>query len=195
VALVDRVRNILTQPAAEWPVIAGEPATIGSLYTGYIIPLAAIPAVAAFIGRLVFAHNIVISLVLGVMTYILSLIVVFVLGFIAAALAPSFGGVNDQVQGLKWAAYSSTAAWVAGIFNVIPILGPLIALLGSLYSLYLLYLGTVPVMRVPQEKAIGYAVVVILCYIVLTVIIGAVVGIVIAALAIGSAATSGALHS
>ncbi len=41
-SLVDRARNIITNPAAEWPVIAGEPASVGSLYTGYVIPLALI---------------------------------------------------------------------------------------------------------------------------------------------------------
>jgi hypothetical protein len=194
VALVDRVRNILTTPATEWPAIAAEPATVGSLYSSYIIPLAAIPAVCAFIGRLFLSHNIVLGLITAVVTYILSLIVVFVVGFIASALAPSFGGVNDQVQGLKLAAYSSTAAWVAGVFNIIPILGSFIALLGGLYSLYLLYLGASPVMRVPQDKAIGYSVVVILCYIVLSFVITAVIVTAIAALAIGAAATSGAIR-
>ena len=43
-ALVDRVKNILLSPRTEWPVIDAEPATVASLYTGYIMPLAAIPA-------------------------------------------------------------------------------------------------------------------------------------------------------
>ena len=49
-SLVARVKAILLTPRTEWPVIEGEPATVASLYTGYIIPLAAIPAVASFIG-------------------------------------------------------------------------------------------------------------------------------------------------
>ena len=40
--LVERVKNILLTPRPEWEVIDGEPATPASLYTGYIIPLAAI---------------------------------------------------------------------------------------------------------------------------------------------------------
>ena len=40
--IVDRVKNILIAPKTEWPVIAGETATVQSLYTGYILILAAI---------------------------------------------------------------------------------------------------------------------------------------------------------
>ena len=42
--LVDRARDILMKPKDEWAVIDREPATIGGLYTGYVMILAAIPA-------------------------------------------------------------------------------------------------------------------------------------------------------
>ena len=45
-----RVRNILLTPNTEWPVIAEEPADTGGVVTGYVVPLAAIGAVAGFIG-------------------------------------------------------------------------------------------------------------------------------------------------
>jgi hypothetical protein len=191
VALVDRVQKILTQPAAEWPVIAMEPATVGGIYTGYIIPLAAIPVVAGLIGRFFVMHNLVFNLVSAVLGFVIYLVSPFIVGFIAAALAPSFGGANDQLQGLKWAAYSNTAGWVAGIFLVIPIVGSFIALLGALYGLYLFWLGTVPVMRVPQEKAVGYAVVVIVVDIVISFVLFGIVGAISAMALIGGAVSTG----
>ena len=57
-SIVDRVKNILLQPAREWEVIDGEAETIGGLYRGYIIPLAAIPAVAGLIGMLAFGFSV-----------------------------------------------------------------------------------------------------------------------------------------
>src|ERR1019366_7815089 len=45
-----RVTNILTKPSAEWPVIAAEPADIASILVGYVLILAAIPAVCLFVG-------------------------------------------------------------------------------------------------------------------------------------------------
>ena len=54
--LVDRVKNILLKSKQEWEVIDGEAATVGSLYTGYIIPLAAIGPICTAIGYSVFGH-------------------------------------------------------------------------------------------------------------------------------------------
>jgi hypothetical protein len=97
-----------------------------------------------------------------------------VLALIIDALAPNFGGTQNQVQALKVAAYSSTASWVAGIFGLVPILSWL-GILG-LYTLYLLYLGLPVLMKAPEEKAMGYTVVVIIAAIVLFLVIGLVAG-------------------
>src|SRR5262245_61370270 len=43
--LIYRLKNILVTPKTAWPVIAEEPATTGSIFKGYVLILAAIPAV------------------------------------------------------------------------------------------------------------------------------------------------------
>jgi Yip1 domain len=183
-SLVDRAKNILLQPKQEWPVIEGEQATVGSLYTGYIIPLAAIGPVASIIGwsvfglRLPFVGSIRMPIGYGVrnaaIAYVAGLIGVFILALIIDALAPTFGGQKNQIQALKVAAYSYTAAWVGGIFSIIPSLA-ILGLLVSLYSIYLLYLGLPVLMKSPQDKAVGYTAVVIIVAIVLYIVIGVVV--------------------
>jgi hypothetical protein len=179
--LQDRVKAILLTPRTEWPVIDGESATTGSIYMGYVIPLAAIPAIAAFIGTTVFgvrALGMSVRVPVGagirsaVVSYLLSLVAVWVLAFVIDALAPSFGGTKNPIQALKVAAYSCTASWLAGIFALVPALS-ILGLLG-LYSLYLLYLGLPVLMKVPQEKSVGYTVVVVVCAIVLFVVVGAI---------------------
>jgi hypothetical protein len=178
-SLVDRVKGILLTPRTEWPVIEGEPATTGSIYSGYVIPLAAIPAIAGFIGMSLFGVSAVgmsirvpisAGITSAVVRYVLSLVGVYVLALIIDALAPSFGGTKSPIQALKVAAYSSTASWVAGIFMLVPALS-ILGLLG-LYSLYLLYLGLPVLMKSPKEKATGYTVVVVVCAIVLFYVIG-----------------------
>lgn len=176
--LVSRVKGILLTPKAEWAVIDTEPATVGSLYKGYIVPLAAIPAVAWFVGfsliggsmlGVTFRWPIDIGLEQAVARFVLALIGVYVLALIIDALAPNFGGQKNQIQALKVAAYSSTASWVAGIFLVLPALS-ILGILG-LYSFYLLYLGLPVLMKSPPDKAVAYTVVVIVCAIVLFVVI------------------------
>jgi len=174
-ALIDRVKGILLPPRQEWQAIEAEGATVGGLYTGYIMPLAAIGPIASVIGWSVFGLSVPFAgsyrapigfaVRTALMQYVLALVGVFVLALIIDALAPTFGGQKSQIQALKVAAYSSTAAWVAGIFTLIPALA-ILGLLG-LYSLYLLYLGLPVLMKAPEDKATGYTVVVIVVAIVL----------------------------
>ncbi len=49
-SIVDRIKNICLTPNTEWPVIANEPSSTGSLIAGYVAPLAAVSAIAGFIG-------------------------------------------------------------------------------------------------------------------------------------------------
>ena len=183
-SLMERAKNILLQPKTEWPVIESEQATTGSLYTGYVIPLAAIAPVANIIGWSVFGYHVPfvgairypigVSVRNAIVVYVLGLVSVFVLGLIIDALAPTFGGQKNHVQALKVATYSYTAAWVGGIFNLIPAIA-LLGLLAALYSFYLLYLGLPVLMKAPEDKAVGYTAVVIIVAIVLYFVIGAIV--------------------
>lgn len=175
-ALIERVKNILLKPKTEWSVIDTESTDTAALYTGYIIPLAAIGPVAGVIGLSVFGIlgmrlPLGVALVHAVVSFGLALVMVYVMALIINALATTFGGRQNLNQALKVMAYSMTAAWVVGILSLIPILG-MLSLLGGLYSLYLLLLGLPVLMKVPQEKALAYTLVVIVCGIVISVIIG-----------------------
>lgn len=182
--IIQRAKDILLKPKETWPVIAAEPATTQSIYVPYVLLLAAIGPIAGFIGGQVFGFTmlgvtyhppLVGALVSAIVTYGLSLATIFILALVIDGLAPNFGGQKDQTQALKVAAYSATAGWVGGIFGILPALS-LIGLLFALYGLYLLYLGLPVLMKAPQDKALGYTVVVIIVYIVLFLIVGAVVG-------------------
>lgn len=174
-SLIDRVKGILMQPAAEWTLIETEPASVASLYTRYVLLLAAIPAIATAIGFARF--SVVWAIRLAITQYVAALVSVYVLALIIDALAPQFGGQKSQTQALKVAVYSSTAAWVAGVFYIIPALSVL-ALLGALYSLYLLFVGLPRLMKTPPDRAMGYTVVTIVCAIVVWVLVGYVAGLV-----------------
>lgn len=176
--LVDRAKNIIVQPKQEWAVIDGEAHTVQGLYTQYVMILAAIPAVATFIGYSLvgfgsFRLSIAAGLANAILGYVLSLASVYAIALIIDALAPQFGGEKNFIQSLKVAAFAPTAAWVAGIFNILPVLG-ILALIGALYSLYTLYVGLPILKKTPADKAVPYTVVVIIAAIVLWIVIGAV---------------------
>ena len=185
--LVERVRRILLTPREEWQVIDTEPATPSSLYTGYIMPLAAIGPIAQVIGYSVFGVSFLgttyrtplgTAITGAIVSYALMLVGVFVLALVIDWLAPTFGGTRNQIQALKVSAYASTASWLAGVFAILPGLRVL-GILG-LYSLYLLYLGLPVLMKTPAERAMGYTVLVVIAAVVLFMLVGLVAGALVA---------------
>ncbi|HEX4331815.1 MAG TPA: Yip1 family protein [Usitatibacter sp.] len=177
--LAQRVKNLVIRPRDEWQAIEAEPHTVLDLYTGYVMILSAIPAIAGFAGlslvgigtfgatyRLAPGPGVVHALV----SYLLSLAFVYVLALVIDALAPAFGSRRDFIQALKLAAYSQTPYWIASVLTVVPSLWIITVLLG-LYTLYLLFVGLPIVMKTPSDKALPYIVVVMMATLVLTVAI------------------------
>jgi hypothetical protein len=182
--LVDRVRNICVSPTTEWPVIEQEKTTPADLITSYLLPLAAIGAVAGVIGGSIIGTSLpymgtyraplIGSLVAACIGLVLTVVGCFVIGFIINALAPTFGGRQDTNQAFKTSVYCYTPVLVAAVARILPWLGTLIGFVAALYSLYILYLGLPVMMKAPQDKAPGYTVVVVICAIILGVMISGV---------------------
>ena len=181
---IERLKNILTTPKTEWPVIADETTTVADLYKNWIIWLAAIPVLVGFIknsliGYSAFGITVRVPIIGGItgaaISYVLGLVMVYVMALIIDALAPTFGGQKDRIQALKAAAYAWTASWIANIGLILPWIGILFILIGLIYSIYLLYLGLPTTMKCPPEKAVGYTALSIVCAIALSWIITAVI--------------------
>ncbi|HET7260375.1 MAG TPA: YIP1 family protein [Casimicrobiaceae bacterium] len=182
--LYPRVKAILTTPKTEWPVIADEGATSADIYLRYVAPLAAIGAIAGFIGSTVVGMSVPLvgtvrtgagaALAAAIVAYVLTFVQVFVVALIVDVLAPTFGGQRDSLRALKVTAYSFTPGWVAAVLVIFPALGIIAGLIG-LYGLYLLYLGLPVLMRSPPERSLGYTVVVVIAAIVVGIVIGIVV--------------------
>jgi Yip1 domain len=148
--LVERIKGILLQPKSEWPAIEREPGDAGYLFPNYVAIVAAIPAVCTFIGTSLIGYGgyrigIGLGLVRAVVVYALSLAGVFVVAYIIDFLAGTFGAQKNPENAMRVSAYAPTAAWVAGVFNIIPALA-FLGILG-LYSLYLLHTGIVALMK------------------------------------------------
>jgi hypothetical protein len=176
--LVARVQAILLNPKTEWPVIEREPGEVGFLFTNYVAILAAIPAVCGFVGTSIvgiagYRTGLFSGLLGAIVGYILAFVGVYVMALIIDALAPSFNGQKNFSNALKLVVYSYTAAWLGGVFSLIPALS-ILALLCGLYSLYLLYLGIPVLMKSPDDKSLIYTVVAVVCAIVVSIVIGAI---------------------
>ena len=188
-SLVDRVKNLLLSPKTEWQRIDGEAATVGGLFTGYAMILAALGPIASVIGGVLIGAPMTYLIAMAVVTYVISLVMVFINSLIIDGFAPTFGGTKNNVQATKVAVYIGTPGWLAGILGIVPQLLPLMMLVGLaalVYGIYLLYLGLPILMRVSQDKAVGYIVVVVAAWIIIYwVLMAVVIGLVLSTLGIG----------
>jgi hypothetical protein len=179
--LVERIKAILFSPEATWSQIDTEPATVKGLYVGYACILAAIGPIAQFVGGQLFGYHalwisfrppLITSLVGAIVSYLLGLAGIYVFALIIDALAPQFGGQKNKIQAFKVAVYSGTAAWIAGVFALIPQVS-MLSIVG-VYSLYLLYVGLPKLMKAPQDKALTYTIVSVVLAVVVWIVIAAV---------------------
>jgi hypothetical protein len=192
--LVERAKDIVTSPKTEWGVIDAEPASVGGLFTGYAMVLAAIGPLATIIGLTLVGFPIGYAITMAAIAYAISLAGVFINAAIIDALAPSFGGSRNLVQAAKVAVYSATPVWLAGILNLVPqlaVLAGLVALAALGYGIYLLYLGLPRLMRVTPDKAAGYVLVVIAVWILVYVLLAFVVAGLVLSMVYSSAMVAG----
>jgi hypothetical protein len=157
--LIERVKAILLTPRTEWPVIAQERTTMADLFIKYVAILAAIPEIAHLIGQAFVgeAHiPIMSSLVRAIVSYVVTLAMVYIIARVIDLLAPRFGGKKNFPNALKLSVYSHTPLWLAGVFLMIPGLNFLLIL--GLYGFYLLLVGLPMLMDVPNGRAFPYAI-------------------------------------
>jgi len=184
--IVQRVQSIILKPKEEWVKIKAEPSTVADLFTSYAVILAAIPAVAQFLGNILVGRRLpVVGLYRwsigrafgnAVLSYVFALATVYLFALIINELAPNFGSAKNMTSALKLSVYSMTPGWVAGILYIIPGLW-ILGILAGLYGLYVLYLGfDTPMMETPKDKVMSYMgvsiVVVIVLYVVFSLILG-----------------------
>jgi hypothetical protein len=174
--VVDRIKGILISPRTEWPKVASEPATVQSIYTGYVMILAIIGPIMVLLSSLMFpALGFAFGVRSALTMYVMHLVTVAVIALIADLLAPTFGGTKDYVRSLKLVAYSITAVWVAEIALIVPVLGGLVVLAGAIYAFYLFFVGAPLLGRASSDKAVPFTIVVVLGTFVLMFIVRAIV--------------------
>ena len=182
--LIERAKNMIITPKTEWEVIKMEDTDASEILKRYIIPLALIPAIASFIGYGLIGYKIpfighVASMKTGVLQAVISLITsiggIYITAIVINALATNYGGTKSMNKALQLVGYSYTAAFVGGIFNILPSLR-FIGMLAGFYSLYVLYMGLKPLMKPAEDKVTVYFIISILVLIVAYAVIGGILG-------------------
>ena len=185
--IYQRAKNLLLAPAKEWQSIDEEDVNSSHVLT-YLLVLALIPAVAGFIGMGFIGLNVfgihsgsigwgfrnAISSYLGIVGG------AYISAFVIDFLADKFQATSSFNVAFKVVAYSYTPMCVAGVLYLIPSLSFLVPLAG-LYGLYILYTGMKPMLKVPEDKMMGYFIVCLL-----SIVVPMVLGAILAAIFVNS---------
>ncbi|GHS94376.1 hypothetical protein FACS1894207_2470 [Bacteroidia bacterium] len=164
--VVARVKNILLSPKTEWETIDKENKPQGKMLTGYLLLLAAVPAVVSLLGY--FLYGIFGDLPFGmafgmgfkvaIMMYAVIVGGVFLTALVANLFADKFGSVKDFNKAFSMAAYTWTPICVAGILLIYPTLFLfwVWVIIGVLYGIFLIYTGIQPLLKTPFEQLTPY---------------------------------------
>ena len=156
-----RVVGMLKNPTFEWRTISAEPDDIQSLYMNYIIPLAAIPAIAMFLGLTIvgvpFQGRIgfFTALSTAIVIYIQTLIAPLVAALVVEQLAPRFSSSGSTIDALKLVAYATTPVWLGSAIYLVVYLSPLM-ILPVIYAVYLFYLGLPPMLKTHPNNVVPF---------------------------------------
>ncbi len=116
--LIERIKAIMFAPAEAWREIAREPTGPAILLQAYVAALAAIPAVADFIGMTAIGYalpgkgivrvEILPAFMAALFAYVMSFVIVSLQAIAIYGFAPLYGARRDMAGAFKLAVYSFT---------------------------------------------------------------------------------------
>jgi hypothetical protein len=178
--ILSRCFGLFRNPDVEWDQIRREETNIPSILIGYVAPLAAITPICGFIGTYAFGvegvRPPISDALVGVgVNFLVSVLIVALLGVLINVVAENFDGDRDELAAQKVAAYALTPTFLSGVAWIWPPLA-WISLLAMAGSFYLVFRGLPIVMRAPEDRAMGYAATVVVAALVAFILMLAITG-------------------
>lgn len=169
--LLGHAFGLFTHPDKEWDAISKERSAPRRLYVTYVLILALIGPICAYISTAHFGWTVgnerliklteISAFQLSLLTYLAILVGVFALGYAINWMAKTYGAQeeHDRSKALALASYSCTPLFLAGFALLYPVpwFNAMVFLAAAAYGAYLMYDGLPIVMRIPKDQAIMYA--------------------------------------
>lgn len=168
--LLSHAFGLFTKPEAEWAAIRKEHEHPRRLYVAYVMVLATIAPVCAYISTAVLGWEVgnerlvklteISAAQLSVLTYLAMLVGVFALGYAVNWMARTYGAREEPVpsNGIALAAYSCTPLFLAGFALLYPVpwFNAIVFLGAACYGAWLMYNGLPIVMGIEKDRAVFY---------------------------------------
>jgi hypothetical protein len=179
--ILSRAYGLMRNPTQEWKQIDAEETSIFQVLLGYTLPLAALFALATFLGSFLLGERMgdtVVrpevgpALVSAVVWTVMLTAGIGVLGLLASMIAENFEAERQDVRGVKLVAYAFTPTLVAGLVNIVPAWGVAAVAVGLGATAYVLFRGIPIIMRAPESEAQNYTATVMVLGLVLILLLG-----------------------
>lgn len=163
--LLRHIFGLLTHPHAEWEAIRDENASIGRVLLGFLLLVAAIPPVAAYIGTTSVGWRIGIgepvrltsesALVMALGFYVAILVATLSVGALIHWMSVTYDARQSLARCLALAAFTATPLFLVGIIQLYPTLwlNFIVGLPALAYTVYLLFSGVPVMLDIPSERA------------------------------------------
>jgi hypothetical protein len=167
--LLSHVWGLFADPQREWKAIRKERCTVTRCYCSHVLILAAIPALAGFVGTAYIGWQIgarepirltaASAAQIAVVYYFALLAAVFTVGKLIQWMSETYGARQALSQCVALAAYSATPLFLIGLMQLYPLLwlNLLIGLPALAYTVYLLYSGVPVMMGISKERGFLFA--------------------------------------
>ncbi|WP_417518596.1 Yip1 family protein [Marinobacter sp.] len=161
--------GLLTHPDQQWEAIRKESESVTRLYTGHVLLLALIPALAGFFGTTqvgwqigdgqITRLSVSSALSLSILFYAAMLAGIFILGKFIDFFAATYDAVDQEPRGVAMAAYTATPMFLIGVIAAYPNIwvNMLAGLVAIAYAVYLLYEGLPILMKIPEDRGFMFA--------------------------------------
>ncbi len=168
--LLSHAFGLFTHPDQEWDDIRREHSRPTRVYVTYVVLLAAIAPICAYISTAYFGWTVgtdrliklteISAAQLSILTYAAMLVGVFALGYAINWMARTYGAHEepDAANGIALAAYSCTPLFLAGFALLYPEpwFNAIVFTAAAAYGAWLMYDGLPIVMGIEKERAVMY---------------------------------------
>ena len=165
---IQHIIGLFTDPVSEWEKIREEQKS-KSRGVGFIFLLAAIPAIAGYVGTTQVGWRIGVgdpvritgdsAVSIAIIFYVAMIVGVFSIGWVIHLLGKAYELEKPLPLCIALAAYTATPLFMIGIMIVYPVLwlNMLLGLPALAYTVYLLYSGLPVMMEIPAERGFLYS--------------------------------------
>ena len=167
--MIHHVLGLFTHPDQEWQQIRGEEPSIRQLYLTHTLIVAAIPAIAAFMGTtqigwtmggrapVVLTANS--ALWMALMSYLTMLGAVALMSAFVHWMARTYDARPSMARCVAFTTYTASPLFIGGVAALYPHLwlGMMVGTAAICYTVYLLYMGLPTFMSVPADEGFLFA--------------------------------------